>query len=100
MRITDIPNPDHHQYAEFQQLKQKITFALNRKDSIRDFNRRYIPTTAPCPQTLAKLTTLLAPRRKIETSLEHLLDAQLSVEIEPQYEILIAQTHATGLRPV
>ena len=94
--VEDIRLLDHPKHAAFQQLRGQIERALRRRHYIHDFNRHYVPTTAPCPRTFAKLTALLAHQDRIEQDLENLhtdvaadgtpLDPKR--DIEPEYEIL------------
>jgi hypothetical protein len=72
--LTDIRNPQHHQHREFQKLRGEISYALKHQKYMRDFNPQCVATTAPCPQTFARLTDLLQERASVEKALENLLD--------------------------
>ena len=100
-RSEDIRRTDHPEHAKFQTLRGKMVKALRQLEYICDFDRRYIPTTAPSPTTFTILTALLTHRERVEIHLYN-LHADLASDgtrldpkrdIEPEYEILSKQAN-------
>jgi hypothetical protein len=72
--LGNIRHPVHPQFASFQELRRKITHHVNNRVHTRNFNTRYIPTTASSPPTVALLTSLVTQREQAEKAIGNLID--------------------------